>query len=280
MKNSEELHVESLRLSIYEAGHSRLSKEWDYPRVSSPFSRIYLIEEGEAVIRHSGTEHHLMAGDLHLVPCYVEADYRCPDYQSQFFVGFTLRLETGSDLFSVRRCDSTVKADEANYRQYARLMELLEPFTQKFGRLSGIDMPLDVNIEARGLVLQLAAAFLRTAHDPTEEELEREGRFAPILQYIDENLRRDIALDTLAELAGLTPTYFSDLFFKVMDVRPVEFINRKRVERAQLLLGSTDLTIQEVAAEVGINSSAYFSRLFNRVAGVSPRHYRKMLADL
>ncbi|MDF7822392.1 AraC family transcriptional regulator [Pontiellaceae bacterium B12227] len=280
MKNSEQLHVESLRLSIYEAGYSRLSREWNYPRLSSPFSRIYLIEEGEAVIRHSGKEHRLTAGDLHLVPCYVTADYRCPEVHAQFFAGFTLRTETGSDLFSLLRCHSTLAASEVNYTQFRRLIELLEPLAKSYGRLSGVEVPLAVNIEARGIVLQLASAFLRSVHEPSEEGIGLEGRFAPILQYINENLRREISLETLAELAGLTPTYFSDLFFKVMDVRPVEFINRKRIERAQLLLGSTDLNIQEVASEVGINSSAYFSRLFNRITGTSPRYYRKMLNDV
>lgn len=280
MKTSEQLHVESLRLSMYEAGHFRLSKEWNYPRVSSPFSRIYLIEEGETVIRHSGKEHHLKAGDLHLVPCYVMADYRCPDFHAQYFTGFTLRTETGSDIFSLRRCDSTLAASEDNYRQFRRLIELLEPLTKQYGRLSGVEVPLAINIEARGLALQLASAFLYTVHEPSEEDMEREGRFAPVLQYVDENLRREIALETLAELVGLSPTYFSDLFYKVMDVRPVEFMNRKRIERAQLLLGSTELTIQEIAAEVGINSSAYFSRLFHRITGSSPRHYRSMLKDI
>lgn len=280
MKTSEQLHIESLRLSIFEAGHSQLSREWNYPRVSSPFSRIFFIEKGEAVIRHSGKEHHLVEGDLHLVPCFVTADYMCPEEHTQYFAGFTLRTENGSDLFSLRRCKPTLKASALHLQLFSRLVELLEPYAANYGRLAHAEVPLAVNIEARGIVLQLAATFLRTTHKPTLIEREQEGRFASVLQYIDENLRRDIPLETLADLTGLTPTYFSDLFYKVMDVRPVEFINRKRVERAQLLLGSTDKTVQEIATECGIHSSAYFSRLFSKIAGVSPRSYRKMLQDL
>ncbi|MDZ8117580.1 AraC family transcriptional regulator [Pontiella agarivorans] len=280
MKTSDQLHIESLRLSLFETGHSRLSREWNYPRVSSPFSRIFLIEEGEAVIRHSGREHQLQAGDLHLVPCYVTADYFCPESHIQYFVGFTLRTETGTDLFSLRSCKPTLKASAHHVHLFQRLIKLLEPHAEAFGRLAHAEVPLAVNIEVRGIVLQLASTFLHNSHKPTLQEQELEGRFAPVLQYIDENLRRDIPLETLADLTGLTPTYFSDLFSRILNVRPVEFINRKRIERAQLMLGSTDLTIQEIAAECGIHSSAYFSRLFSKIAGVSPRSYRKMLRDL
>ncbi len=275
-----QLNVESIRLGLFEAGHVRLTREWNYKRVSSPFSRIYLVEEGEALIRHSGLEHRLKAGDLHLIPCHVTADYRCPSAHSQYFVGFTMRLETGNDLFAIRRCDPTLRATAEHLALFTRLAEIVQPLTGRYGRLANVRFTLAQEVELRGLVLQLAAAFLETIHEPSAIELEREGRFAPILQFIDENLQRDMALETLADLAGLTPAYFSDLFCKTLGVRPVEFINRRRIERAQLLLGSTDLTVQEIANAVGIHSTSYLSRLFHRIAGISPTRYRRLLSSL
>ncbi|VGO18201.1 AraC family transcriptional regulator [Pontiella sulfatireligans] len=272
--------IESVRMRLIEAGHCRLSSNWNYKRLSSPFSRIYLIEEGEAVLRHSGQTHHLKAGDLHLVPCHVTADYQCPESHTQYFVGLTMTLATGTDLFGIHRCEPTLPAEKVHYEIFKRLVDLIQPLTGKFGRLASVNLPMFVELEARGLAMQLAASFLKHANEAVEVALEKDRRFAPILQFVDENLQRDIALETLAGLAGLTPTYFSDLFFKTQGVRPVEFINRRRIERAQLLLGSTDLTIQEIASAVGINSPAYFSRLFNRISGVPARRYRKLLLDL
>ncbi len=257
-----------------------LLSSWNYPRLSSPFSRIYLIEEGEAIVRHSGEEHHLKAGDLHLVPCHVTADYSCPKRQVQYFVGFSMRLTEGSDLFAVRRCDLTLKASDLHYTIFNQLIEITNQVATKTGRLNEFEMSLSQKIAARGLVMQLASSFLETVHNLSEYEIEMEGRFAPILQFIDDNLRRDISLETLADLAGLTPTYFSDLFSKTLEIRPIEFVNRRRIERAQLLLCSTDLTIQEVAEEVGINSPTYFSRLFLKITGVAPRSYRKLILGI
>lgn len=278
--NNSRLKIETIRLGLFEAGYARVSREWNYKRLSSPFSRIYLIEQGEAVIRHSGQEHRLKAGDFHLVPCFVTADYSCPQSHAQFFAGFTMKLETGADLFAVRRCQPTLHADGQHRTAFERLTELAAPYSGPFGRLSGIEMPPGVDLEARGLVMQLAAVFLSTAKQPTDGEWESEGRFFPVLQFIEENFRMNISLDTLASLSGLTPTYFSDLFEQVIGVRPVEFINRRRIERAQLLLASTRLTVQEIADQVGINSPAYFSRLFRRIAGISPRRYRKLLLGI
>lgn len=278
--NTNQVSVESIRIGLHESGYTRLGREWNYKRLSSPFSRIYLIEEGEAVIRHSGQIHHLKAGTLHLVPCHVTADYSCPESHTQYFAGFTMKLESGSDLFAVRRCDPTLPATENHVSIFRRICELIQPMTGRFGRLSNVQLPLAHAVEIRGLVMQLAAAFLETVHEPTDAELELEGRFTPILQFIDENLRRDIALETLAELAGLTPSYFSDLFHNTLGVRPVEFINRRRIERAQLMLASSDRNIQEIADAVGINSATYFSRLFHRVTGMSPSRYRRLLLGL
>ncbi len=272
--------IDTLRINLFEAGHCKLNRSWNYKRLASPFSRIYLIEEGEAVVRHSGETHTLHAGDLHLVPCYVTADYSCPNFHTQYYVGFAMRLDTGIDLFSANRCELTLKADDFHYRIFRQMTDLLTPFADEHGRLLHAEIPLATAIESRGLLLQIASTFLKQAIEPTELEKERLGRFAPVLQFIEENIRRDISLETLAELSGLTPTYFSDLFFKTLGCRPVEFMNRRRIERAQLLLSSTDLTVQEISYEVGINSAAYFSRLFHKVAGVPPRRYRKLLLDL
>jgi hypothetical protein len=101
MMTNSALNIESLQMNLFEAGHAELAREWNYKRLSSPFSRIYLIEQGEAVIRHSGREHRLQAGDLHLIPCHVTADYVCLKRHVQYFVGFTMKLMDATGIESV-----------------------------------------------------------------------------------------------------------------------------------------------------------------------------------
>lgn len=241
----------------------------------SPFSRIYLIDDGEAIVRYSGKEFRLTPGMLHLIPCHVHFELSCPAIHCQFHVGFIARLVTGVDLFDLYRCEPILQASADDYKTFKRLCALYEPASDPFGRLSQA-LPVSETVEARGLLMQLMVRFLRTASEPEPED----GRFSPVLTYIDENLHRDITLQNLADLIGLVPTYFSDLFHKTVGVRPMELLNRRRIERAQLLLASTNLPIQEVADQVGVRSPEYFSRLFRRFSGVSPRHYRRLLFEI
>ena len=78
----------------------------------------------------------------------------------------------------------------------------------------------------------------------------------------------------LARIACVTKTYFIRLFKQEFSLSPIQYINKKRVERAQLLLFTTDLSVKEVAYHLGISDHSYFSRLFRKVAGITPKEYR------
>jgi len=56
---------------------------------------------------------------------------------------------------------------------------------------------------------------------------------------------------------------------------PLEFINRRRIEKAQSLLMSGSCTVEQACAAVGFMSTSHFTRLFKRMVGVSPGRYRK-----
>lgn len=265
-----EKQIELIRPHIIETGHCPLDQRWNYKRVISPFSRIYLIEAGEAIVRHSGKEFRLKAGDLHLIPCHVYADYECPRAHTQFHVSFFARLNTGVDLFDIYRCQSTLNATDIDYTIFRRLCSLAETK----------ELRLADSVEARGLLLILISRFLRTTKEAEPAGVLQDDRFSTVLVYMDENLHRDITLQNLADLTGLVPTYFSDQFQKIIGIRPIELLNKRRIERAQLLLSTTDLAIQEIAEKVGVRNPAYFSRLFLNLSGVSARRYRQLLRNL
>ncbi len=61
---------------------------------------------------------------------------------------------------------------------------------------------------------------------------------------------------------------------EIMEIRPIDFINNKRLERAQLLLTTTDKPLQDIAEKVGIPNLSYFSRMFKRKFGIPPAKFR------
>jgi AraC-like DNA-binding protein len=90
-----------------------------------------------------------------------------------------------------------------------------------------------------------------------------------------ENLAAAPSVAELARTSGYSVSHFSRTFAAVHGLRPQEFTIAARLERARELLTTTDLTIGEVAAAVGVPDLFYFSRLFKRRMSVAPSEFRR-----
>jgi AraC family transcriptional regulator len=102
-------------------------------------------------------------------------------------------------------------------------------------------------------------------------------RLKLILDYIEENLAKPIALRQLGELAGISTRHFERAFRQAIGVPPHAYVLRKRVIRAQnLLLSEPRLTIDEIAVRAGFSSSSHLSSTFLRQIGHSPTAFRRL----
>lgn len=95
------------------------------------------------------------------------------------------------------------------------------------------------------------------------------------LIYIDKNYMQDIAIDTLAGLAGVSVQHFCRVFKAETLMRPLEYLAWRRVSEAKAMLSNTGLEIGEIGRMVGYPDRNYFSIVFRRLEGVSPREYRR-----
>lgn len=97
-----------------------------------------------------------------------------------------------------------------------------------------------------------------------------------ILVTIDAFIDSDLSLKRFANELFLNTSYLSSLFKKETGMTLTDYVNQHRINYAKRLLKSTTLSIQSVAATVGITDIHYFTRLFRRETGLSPREYRKL----
>lgn len=96
-----------------------------------------------------------------------------------------------------------------------------------------------------------------------------------VILYMKENFSdHDITLSSVAKVANVSAPYFSGVFSQQMGKTFVEYLTELRMEQARELLRCTDKSSGEIAYEVGYNDSHYFSFLFKKVNGCSPRDYR------
>ena len=89
---------------------------------------------------------------------------------------------------------------------------------------------------------------------------------AAIFEYIHQNLRESITLDTLSEISHFSNSYVIRLFKKSTGQTPTEYVNRCRISLAKKLLESKSVT--ETALDCGFNNISYFIRTFKRYTGV------------
>lgn len=99
------------------------------------------------------------------------------------------------------------------------------------------------------------------------------------VNYIEFNLMEDLRLSELAEQFNVNASYLSIKFKKEVGQNITDYINEKRVASSLPLLATTRLPIGEVAEKVGILDENYYSRLFKRLRGMTPREYRKRMLD-
>ncbi|WP_168120286.1 response regulator [Paenibacillus sp. HB172176] len=93
-------------------------------------------------------------------------------------------------------------------------------------------------------------------------------------EYIHQFLHEELSLTKLADLVYLSPPYFSRLYKQVTGKGLLEYINETRIQKAKLLLKTTDKKINEISVEIGLESASYFTRLFRKKNGVTPQEYR------
>lgn len=96
------------------------------------------------------------------------------------------------------------------------------------------------------------------------------------INYIALNFDQDITLASVANEVHLSESYFSSQFKKFCGTSFTEYLNAVRIDESKRLLAGGELNVTEVAARVGFASQSYFSKVFHRVAGMSPRQFIDM----
>jgi AraC-like DNA-binding protein len=278
-----------LKLSVYSLELGCCREWWCFRNVCNPYNRLYLGLDGDAYVTHHGRRYHLKQDSLHLIPCWTQVDMECPKFFDVYYIHFTSRLAGGLDLFSVLECDYDIPASPLECQRFEHLLQLnpdagltdYDPFkpAEDTSRL-----PTDLSIAGRAvgdcietdaLVRMLLIPFVRTARETPSSRMDDLRSLQPILHWIEDHLEEPITLTGLAAQAHLHPTYFSDQFQRVLGIRPIVYINQRRIELARAMLLSTSKSVKRIASEAGFHSLSYFCHTFKKYCGQPPGAYRR-----
>lgn len=112
----------------------------------------------------------------------------------------------------------------------------------------------------------------------TVEEEHSEGPVTllqQIEQYIEQNYKNKISLDEIAAALHVNRSYLSRFYKNKTGVNLFDTILNKRIDAAKEYLRSTDMRTYEISEAVGVEDAGYFSKMFKKITGVSPKEYRK-----
>jgi AraC-like DNA-binding protein len=130
--------------------------------------------------------------------------------------------------------------------------------------------------ERLGTIIILPEQFRRDAVFP-QGSLPR-YKFRRAVEFIETHIDQVIHLEQLAAAAGVSPFHFHRQFKRSTGLTPRQYIVQRRIECAKTLLSQTQLTLVEVAAQVGFTDQSHFTTIFRRVTSVTPRSYRNATA--
>lgn len=96
-------------------------------------------------------------------------------------------------------------------------------------------------------------------------------------RYVRMHLNEKIVMDEMARRLNLNPTHFSRIFKKETGETFVEFVTKRKMEKAQELLDKSNQSIEQIAQELAYDNASYFNKLFRAFSGMSANEYRKKI---
>lgn len=272
----------SLHLQVYAFDRVRVEAWWNFHGHISPFTRLFLIEDGEQEVSWGGQVRICRPGFLYLIPPFVPVDYVCKSWCLQHYAIFTATVEDGHDLCSAFSFDYEQPALPLHRELSRHLAGAIPNFGLRTADATDPNFNLYIwqtqleqlnaaqALAAQGVIRLLLAPFLASAR-PQPQML----RFAKLLRFIDNNLDKRISLAEMAAQLRLDSTYFSDLFHGHFGIRPMEYLRRRRLDKAQALLATTDHTVAEIASLCGFDEPNYFFRVFKQQFKATPKSFRR-----
>lgn len=220
-----------------------------------------------------GTEHETRVdtGDMMLIPAGACHDYgRHPDFHNWYhrWVYFRPRA-TWTEWLNWSQVIRDVGFMTIESRERIQLIDRL---FQDIDQSAKNDCMLS---EELGLNLLEQILIRCREFDRSRPQAPLDARIHRVCQFISDNLSRDLTITELARVACMSSSRFSHLFRKQLGVPVRQWIEDQRISLARQLLVTTDLAVNQVAQYLGYQDALYFSRVFRKNLGLSPREFRR-----
>jgi len=133
-----------------------------------------------------------------------------------------------------------------------------------------------LGMECSKLLYAFLMDLVRSVWLSTPSAAHNQMKLHPVTRFIEANCHRPITIEEMSDCIGVSPQYLCYLFKNTMSMRPMEYVNRERINKSkQWIFAEPRMKIQEISTRVGFDNPSYFSSVFKKVAGMSPEQFKK-----
>ena len=271
---------------LLNAGIAKHNADWNYNNISNPFFRIYLILEGRAQLKLNDVLYTLKPGYVYLIPSFSLHNDMCSGEFSLYYIHVYENQKRAISIFDEYDFPVEVPADKLSVNLIERLLDLnpnkeLQQYDPKtytndpafMKSLAGSgQMPINILLETKGILCQVFSRFISKA---ISSGIKNDARIWSAVHYIRDHINNKIKISELAGHCNLSNDHLIRLFKKELNTTPIDYINRKKIEKAQLMLVIENNTIKEVAYALAFENISYFNKVFRKILNKTPTEYKK-----
>ncbi|MCM3748813.1 AraC family transcriptional regulator [Paenibacillus pasadenensis] len=263
--------IDNVQIRVEVAHRTQCAQDWRDMDFVPEFNRFYFILEGEGRLEVDGRESFPRPGQLCLMPAFVRQSYSALQDRQPFhkyWCHFTASVGA-FDLFQWINAPLCIDIPDPD-----RMKQLFAELTELHIRRTLVSV-----LREKAIMLEIISTFLEQMPvQVLKHRSEDMQRIRFIQDYVEAHLQESLSVNDMAAALHLHPNYFISYFKKQFGMPPAKYVNRKRMDKARLLLASTSLSIKEIAERAGFPDTQHFAKSFRKETGLSPTEYRAAYA--
>lgn len=233
---------------------------------------MIFVSEANDHITIGGTRYPMRKGMLFYIPPGVEQaiephDQSPEHYMTVHFSASRVRLNSEEKLELQEKIRALKQPSAQKLKDYAPLEELFEKMLDTWnGKGPGYEF-------ITGSYLRQLLIWLSQNNKRQNKNYAISVKVDHLIEYMRQNINREVTLEELSGIAGLSRFYLSKAFKEITGYPVIGYFNKMKIDKAKELLVEGNKKVKEVAYELGYANEFYFSRTFKRIEGISPSEF-------
>lgn len=220
--------------------------------------------EGKGIVEVEDTSYHMSQSDAFCIPRNKRHKYYA-DQEQPWSILWAHFKGTDTECFPIEECRIVHMNSRHSDNRMMVLFNLLFRVLERNYTLGNFIYISQV------LSLILSEIYFR---EKIDESTVQDRHVTMVIRFMYQNLNQSLTLEEISEEVKLSKSYLNTIFKTQTGRSPVEFFIHLKMQEACKLLKSTDMYIYEVSAKLGYEDQYYFSRIFKKVVGMSPKDYK------